>query len=67
MIRGTLRRDLGIRSLLAAPIQIDGRAIGVLVAESLHADRFSEDERHFFLAVAHWVGLMAQRAQFLEQ
>jgi transcriptional regulator with XRE-family HTH domain len=64
-IRRGLREELGIRSLLASPIQIDGRPHGVLVAESIHPERFSEDERHFFSAVAHWVGLMAQRAELI--
>jgi transcriptional regulator with XRE-family HTH domain len=64
-IRQGLRDELGIRSLLAAPIQIDGRAVGVLVAESTHSERFSEAEQHFFLAVAHWIGLMAQRAELM--
>jgi transcriptional regulator with XRE-family HTH domain len=64
-IRRGLREELGIHSLLAAPIQIDGRPHGVLVAESIYPERFSEDERHFFSAVAHWIGLMAQRAELL--
>lgn len=64
-VRRELREDLGIRTLLAAPIRVDSRITGVLVAASTEPERFSEDERHFFLTVAHWVGLMAQRAQLL--
>lgn len=67
MVLQELREELGIRSLLAAAIRVEDRTIGVLVAESIYPDRFSEDERHFFQAVAHWVGLVAQRAQLLGQ
>ena len=67
MVFRDLREELGIRSLIAQPIEVDGERVGVLVAESTEPERFSEDERHFFQAVSHWVGLMAQRERLLVQ
>lgn len=66
-VRVKIYTDLGIESLLVAPITIAGTRIGVLVAGSRHVDRFSEEERHFFLAVSHWLGLVAHRARLLEE
>lgn len=65
--RGTVYADAGIESVLAAPIILSVSPIGVLVAGSRDIDRFSEEERHFFLAVAHWLGLIADRERAVEQ
>lgn len=66
-LHGLLHRDLGVQSLLAARIDAGDSRFGVLAAESTSRGRFSEEEFHFFLAVAHWVGLIAQRARLIEQ
>jgi len=51
-----------VRSLLIVPILSAGTKAGVLVAASDHVDRFSDHDRAFFLAVAHWMGLIAARS-----
>ncbi|HLJ69210.1 MAG TPA: helix-turn-helix domain-containing protein [Chloroflexota bacterium] len=57
---------LGVRSLCAVPLRVDGTINGVLAAESRQPDRFSPDEQEFFVATAHWVGMVAHRAQLVE-
>jgi signal transduction histidine kinase len=58
---------LGVRSLYAVPLRVDGTIAGLLVAESVHPDRFSPSERDFFEAVSRWVGMIAHRAQLHEE
>jgi hypothetical protein len=41
-----IRRDLGIRSTIAAPIQVGAGPRGVLVASSQQPDQFTEDQLH---------------------
>ena len=57
---------LGVRSLLAVPLVIGGEIRGVLSAASTQPDQFSEEERSFFEAAAHWVSLVARRAELSE-
>jgi signal transduction histidine kinase len=57
---------LGIRSFLAVPLQITRTIAGVLTACSAQPDRFGEDERQFFEAVARWLALVARRAERTE-
>jgi transcriptional regulator with XRE-family HTH domain len=52
------------RSLLIAPISSVQR-YGVLVASSIYADRFSDDDRVFVQAVANWLALIAHRSSLL--
>jgi signal transduction histidine kinase/transcriptional regulator with XRE-family HTH domain len=58
---------LGVRSLYAVPLRVDGTICGILVAESVHRNRFSEAEREFFEAASRWVGIVAHRAQLQEK
>lgn len=58
-----LRRDLGVQSLLAAPVRASGMAGGVLVALSSDRERFDATDRSFFAAVAHWVALIVRRSR----
>jgi signal transduction histidine kinase len=62
-----LVHTLGIRSLYAVPLRVDGAVRGILVAESVHRDRFSQAERDFFEAASRWVGIVAHRAELQEQ
>jgi two-component system, OmpR family, sensor kinase len=62
MVPGVVNR-LGVRSYLAVPLRPDGEVTGVLAAASSEPDRFSDDERQFFAAVARWVALIARRAE----
>jgi two-component system, OmpR family, sensor kinase len=65
-LRG-IREALGVRSELAVPLVIDGVRRGVLQADSAQPDAFSEADAHFLEAVAHWVGMLIQRAELVER
>ncbi|HWE60582.1 MAG TPA: GAF domain-containing sensor histidine kinase [Chloroflexota bacterium] len=58
---------LGVRSMLAVPLQIGGERRGVLEVVSSRPDCFSMDDLPFTMAVARWVGLVAQRAELVER
>ncbi len=55
-----VRRDLGVRSTIAAPILGSGRAPGVLLASSRQPEQFTEDQLQLLQFVAYWLGLVAR-------
>lgn len=57
---------LGVRSVIAVPLRVDGALRGVLVAEAAQPDAFSLEERKVFEAAAHWVGMVARRIELTE-
>jgi len=65
-LRG-IREALEIRSELCVPLEIEGVRRGVLQADSLQSDAFTLEDLHFLEAVAHWVGIVIQRAELIEQ
>jgi len=58
---------LGVRSILSAPLTVDGSHRGVLEVFSARPDAFTPDDLAFLTAVARWVGLVAHRADLLER
>lgn len=58
---------LGVRSLVAAVLDVDGERRGVLQAVSALENAFSAQDRTFFAAVATWVALVLHRAELSEQ
>ncbi len=54
---------LGIRSLLAVPLDVGEERRGLLVASSTTPAAFTEQDLRFLDVVAHWVGLVAYRAE----
>jgi two-component system OmpR family sensor kinase len=66
MDRGVVH-TLGVRSLYAVPLRVDGSIRGIVVAESVHPERFGEVERDFFEAASRWVGMVAHRAELHER
>jgi DNA-binding CsgD family transcriptional regulator len=54
-----VRRDLGIRSELAAPFGLNGEGRGVLVVTSTQPDWFTPAQLQLLQFVAYWVGLVA--------
>ena len=62
-----VKQGLEVRSMLAAPLDVSGERRGVLWAASLHPDHFSAEDLRFLEAVAHWVGLIVQRAELVER
>ena len=65
-LRG-IREGLGIRSQLSVPLSINGARRGVLQADSAQPHAFSAEDAQFLEAVAHWVGMLIQRAELVEQ
>jgi signal transduction histidine kinase len=65
MDRGIVH-TLGVRSLYAVPLHVNGDVRGIVVAESIHPDRFSSAERDFFEAASRWIGMVAHRAELHE-
>lgn len=61
------RDALGIRSLLDVPLEVAGARRGVLHAASARPDFFTADDARFLAAVARWVGMVAHRAELVEQ
>src|SRR5690242_10734006 len=66
MLRG-ITEELGVRSLMAAALDVGGERRGVLQAASALEDAFSEQDRRFFEAATQWVGLVVHRAELVEQ
>lgn len=62
-----LAETLGVRSLYAVPLRVNGSIRGILVAQSAHPDRFSQAEQDFFEAASCWVGMVAHRAELHEE
>jgi len=61
-----VRETLGVQSVLAVPLRVDGQMRGVLVAESVTPNRFTDGDEPFFRAAGHWIGLIAHRAELNE-
>ncbi len=60
-------KRLGSRSIIAVPLLVDGARRGVLEVVSEQEEQFSADDLRFAEAVAHWVGMVAQRAELAER
>ena len=58
-----IKHGLGIRSMLAVPLEVDRQRRGVLVVASTLPDQFSLEDLRLLEAVARWVGLVLQRAE----
>ncbi|AUX40621.1 sensor histidine kinase [Sorangium cellulosum] len=58
---------LGVRSHLAAPLEVDGERRGVVSAQSAQPDFFSEGDLRFLNAVSRWIGALTHRAELVEQ
>jgi DNA-binding CsgD family transcriptional regulator len=55
-----IRRDLGVRSMIAVPFEVAPAHRGVLQVASRQPDHFSEDQVHLLQFVAYWVALVAR-------
>jgi DNA-binding CsgD family transcriptional regulator len=58
---------LGIRSEMDVSLDVDGARRGILQADSSELDRFTERDVRFLEAVAGWIGMLAHRAELMEQ
>jgi PAS domain S-box-containing protein len=57
-----LSRDLGSRSVIAAPIRAPGRDFGVIEAHSSAEAHFGGDDSHFLQALANVLGAAVERS-----
>ncbi|MDC0708716.1 GAF domain-containing sensor histidine kinase [Stigmatella sp. ncwal1] len=62
-----IKYGLGIRSAITAAIEIGGRRRGVLECSSSRPEYFSLNDLRFLEAVAKWIGMVAHRAELVEQ
>jgi len=65
-LRG-ITEGLGVRSAIIVPLEVAGVHRGVFLASSAHPTYFREDDLPFLDAVSHWVGMVAHRAELVEQ
>ncbi len=61
------RVELGIRSMVAVPIEVNGTRRGCLSLASARAGVFRDEQLPTFQAVAHWVGLVLHQAELVER
>ena len=60
-------RDLGVRSSLLVPLDVQGERRGVLSAVSAQPDRFDPADLDFLQAAARWIGSLTHRVELGEQ
>jgi two-component system OmpR family sensor kinase len=65
-VRGAFEA-LGIQSAMNVALIVGGERRGVVQADSLQADYFSDRDLRFLTAVSTWVGMVTQRAELFEQ
>lgn len=53
----------GLRSLVAAPLQVEGKVFGILIVARHQPDSFSDNEREFLRQLTEHVALAAHQAQ----
>ncbi|GAC1316007.1 MAG: hypothetical protein NVSMB2_08380 [Chloroflexota bacterium] len=56
-----VRRDLGIRSTIAVPLDVQSGQRGVLLASSTQPDYFAEADLQLLQFAAYWIALVAQQ------
>src|SRR4051794_21685153 len=61
-----IKQGLGVRSEIAAPLDVNGERRGALVANSTAPDRFSMQDLRFLEAVAGWIGILLHRSELVE-
>ncbi len=62
-----IRRTLGVRSTIAAAIDVDGERRGVFAVTSTDQERFSVADLCFCEVVARWIGLVVHRVELTER
>jgi two-component system OmpR family sensor kinase len=64
-LRG-VKEGLGVRSEIGVPITIGGKRVGMMMIASLEQDYFTPADASFSESITHWVGVVAHRAQLIE-
>jgi GAF domain-containing protein len=60
-------KGLGIRSMMIVPFDVNNERRGVLQAVSTRTNRFSQRDLHFLQAVSRWMGMVAHKAELVEE
>lgn len=61
------RYELGAKSMIIVPIEIQGKRRGVIQAASARPEAFTMEDLRFLQAVGRWVGLVVHRAELVER
>jgi signal transduction histidine kinase len=62
-----VRQTLAIHSQMVVPLDLRSAGRGVLGVSCTEPDAFSDDDLRFLQAVAHWLGMVAHRAELVER
>lgn len=62
-----MKQDLGIKSEILVPLNVDAERRGVLLVSSSAPHCFTTQDLPFLEAVTHWVGVVLHRAELVEQ
>jgi len=62
-----IKVGLGVKSIITTVFEVKTLRRGVLLAVSGAPEFFSEQDLHFLEAIAHWVGIVIQRAELVER
>ena len=62
-----IREGLKVESSLGVPLHVGAKLRGVLLITSLKPDFFTQDDEAFVVACATWVGMVAHRAELMEE
>src|SRR5690606_30416733 len=62
-----IRIELGVRSSIVVPLEINGERRGVVQASSTRREAFAADDLAFLQSVARWVGRVVPRAELVER
>jgi signal transduction histidine kinase len=65
-LRG-VKEALNIKSKLGVPIEVAGRKRGVLMVASQKTEYFTPEHVRWVEAIVHWVGLVAHRAELIDE
>jgi two-component system OmpR family sensor kinase len=65
-LRG-VREGLGVRSMVAVPLEVGGARRGVVAIASLAREYFSEEDVRFLGVVSRFVGMAVHRAELAEE
>jgi signal transduction histidine kinase len=65
-LRG-IREALQVRSEIGVPLEMAGERRGMLMVASQKPDFFTPEDARFVETVAHWVGIVAHRAELAEE
>lgn len=62
-----VKEGLRIQSKVGVPLNIGGQRRGMMMVASLKPDFFTPDDVRFIEAIGRWVGILAHRAELVEQ